>query len=994
MGGKKQRVAGNAKPTSSGRIGQIVGNTSNSMLTFSSLVPSEEELEQQRQQELQKQREQQQLEQQQQEQRLQRQQKYLHNEQQLQQQTVKPLSEVGNKLSDDKTQIQDSGKHKLDQDESIKSDTENSRAASNSSDKTQSMASPIRGENHETLRNLIVEIAPNVDLIQDFINAFQEIFNFDDPSTVIDGMSFVKSIMPTKYDFTRLFEKCSDFSRIITSFGYSPLSFEFKTKPSKLSIEEAREDMINLRFNVELTLEIFNLTKYQPKLDFTLHLHTAYRIIQMACVNDILNEDIDLSNMQMHLETMSKRFDPKLYYESLFKISLDRGFPYAKLFELLIAHNRHLVNMHNLYRSILYFDLDDSDAIVKRLILIMTCRNEEDDIIDCLKTLIRHLAISEIKSTNAPHLVMFSRLISAVDGDEDILDMAYPTITKIRKSIPAKSLFNTTIDKNMNIDTVQFFLAILDFYESLTDCFGKFLSIEDFDYIFSLIDRHLQFVPEDLDDYNVALVYYGIVELVHSIIIVVKDFESLSIRDKDTDSLYSKIASDWKNFHDTRAHQNLIKLFIKLSNRTDISYYASKVRNSVCDVILSLDKIESIPKEVSYQGEDIPSHIYLVKLLTGKDRCLIVTSHTILRKIIHQVSKEFESTLELDAIDDDSPETKIDSNLPDFLTESMNDLDDMSRVVYEETRGKPLGAVDEYTPFYTRILTYILYWDIIVGFLDGLSEDYRKRVVTNLYNLNLWKNVLNFLFLLIPSVDNKTHYRDTWLDQLDSIPDFLTNYLNVSTYAYSDEIELAALHLYYDIATKYSVILRRWFTFCNRRQANIVKQTTMKYISSVACGAEFDKIKLKCEEMKKKNLNIILRPRAKEIVASYNVDEFQIDITLKMDEEYPLSQVKIEHGKLAGISETQWRHWLMRLTTFINQRDGNIIQGIENWKRGLDKKFDGLDDCMICFSLVDNYRKLPKHSCKNCKKKVHSSCLFEWFRTSGNSTCPICRGLW
>ena len=33
-------------------------------------------------------------------------------------------------------------------------------------------------------------------------------------------------------------------------------------------------------------------------------------------------------------------------------------------------------------------------------------------------------------------------------------------------------------------------------------------------------------------------------------------------------------------------------------------------------------------------------------------------------------------------------------------------------------------------------------------------------------------------------------------------------------------------------------------------------------------------------------------------------------------------------------------------------QNGNIIDGLELWKNNIDKKFDGVDDCMICFSVI------------------------------------------
>ena len=46
------------------------------------------------------------------------------------------------------------------------------------------------------------------------------------------------------------------------------------------------------------------------------------------------------------------------------------------------------------------------------------------------------------------------------------------------------------------------------------------------------------------------------------------------------------------------------------------------------------------------------------------------------------------------------------------------------------------------------------------------------------------------------------------------------------------------------------------------------------------------------------------------------------------------------------------------------------------WKRNVDKRFEGVDDCMICYSVIhgSNYQ-LPRLLCKVCKKKFHSACL-------------------
>ena len=75
-------------------------------------------------------------------------------------------------------------------------------------------------------------------------------------------------------------------------------------------------------------------------------------------------------------------------------------------------------------------------------------------------------------------------------------------------------------------------------------------------------------------------------------------------------------------------------------------------------------------------------------------------------------------------------------------------------------------------------------------------------------------------------------------------------------------------------------------------------------------------------------------------------------------------------------------------------QNGSVVDGLALWKRNVDKCFEGLDDCMICFSVVHAATyALPRLQCKTCHKRFHSACLYKWFSTSHNSACPLCRNL-
>ena len=59
------------------------------------------------------------------------------------------------------------------------------------------------------------------------------------------------------------------------------------------------------------------------------------------------------------------------------------------------------------------------------------------------------------------------------------------------------------------------------------------------------------------------------------------------------------------------------------------------------------------------------------------------------------------------------------------------------------------------------------------------------------------------------------------------------------------------------------------------------------------------------------------------------------------------------------------------------------MDGLRLWKNNIDKRFEGVDECMICFYVLHGTNfQLPRIACRTCKKKFHSSCL-----VSGGSSC-------
>lgn len=134
-------------------------------------------------------------------------------------------------------------------------------------------------------------------------------------------------------------------------------------------------------------------------------------------------------------------------------------------------------------------------------------------------------------------------------------------------------------------------------------------------------------------------------------------------------------------------------------------------------------------------------------------------------------------------------------------------------------------------------------------------------------------------------------------------------------------------------------------------------------------------------------------PNSREIVALYQMDDTSIELKIVLPQNHPLGTVSVEPGQHAG-GAINWKNCHMQLSLFLTNQNGSIWDGLKLWESNLDKRFSGVEECFICYSIfhVTSYQ-IPKLTCQTCRKKFHSYCLYKWFNTSHMSTCPLCRNI-
>lgn len=168
------------------------------------------------------------------------------------------------------------------------------------------------------------------------------------------------------------------------------------------------------------------------------------------------------------------------------------------------------------------------------------------------------------------------------------------------------------------------------------------------------------------------------------------------------------------------------------------------------------------------------------------------------------------------------------------------------------------------------------------------------------------------------------------------------------------------------------------------------------------------------------SVQVKARSAAREVIATYSVDDIFIELVIQLPQNYPLGTIAVESGRRVGVAVQQWRNWMLQLSTYLTHQvqrktkhaeyglrtsshpcqrsllelphdsektmfcvqNGSIMEGLALWKNNVDKRFEGIEDCMICFSVIhgSNY-SLPKKGCRTCKKKFHSACLVRYMHS-------------
>lgn len=203
------------------------------------------------------------------------------------------------------------------------------------------------------------------------------------------------------------------------------------------------------------------------------------------------------------------------------------------------------------------------------------------------------------------------------------------------------------------------------------------------------------------------------------------------------------------------------------------------------------------------------------------------------------------------------------------------------------------------------------------------------------------------------------------------------------------------LHLLYVLFKNMGSMTSSWWLNLKDRslQAKVEKFVTM-HVSKLLIRQELKEVSEKVKKLtsQDESLTIRLNNATNEIKAGYLVDEQKLEISLKIPSNYPLSNIQVHGNSRVGINEQKWKSWILSAQRVIVGMNGSVMDSLELFTKNVNLHFSGFEECAICYSILHAVdRKLPSKVCPTCNNRFHGACLYKWFRSSGNNTCPLCR---
>ena len=347
--------------------------------------------------------------------------------------------------------------------------------------------------------------------------------------------------------------------------------------------------------------------------------------------------------------------------------------------------------------------------------------------------------------------------------------------------------------------------------------------------------------------------------------------------------------------------------------------------------------------------------------------------------LLHRAVPAAQSKLSVDALLD-----KQEARLPDELLSLLLDAPTLEK--YPD---------DLLVRFPTPVRCYLLAWHLIFDTFGASVPKVRDDYLEHLKREGSVGPLLEFMF----DVLGHSAAHPLNLDREGLSADQIRSYDITVADGEPEEHNMHWLlvHLYYLVLKYAPGLFKAWYLDLRSKQTKVAVASWMqKYFSPLVISEALDEVvdwntAQEPPAGDEKELHVKVSKIAKEVTAGYEVDEELAQIAIRVPPAYPLDPVSVVGVNRVGVNEKRWQGWLLSTQGVVTFTNGSLVDGLNVFRRNVVGALKGQTECAICYSIVSSDKRMPDKKCGTCKNLFHRTCLYRWFQTSSQNTCPLCR---
>ncbi|RLW03261.1 hypothetical protein DV515_00006535 [Chloebia gouldiae] len=402
---------------------------------------------------------------------------------------------------------------------------------------------------------------------------------------------------------------------------------------------------------------------------------------------------------------------------------------------------------------------------------------------------------------------------------------------------------------------------------------------------------------------------------------------------------------------------NLPKNLVRETKNASEGSFQNSVLSSLGEALTYISKEQLLnhklpPKFVAGQKTNLPDELQtllntLSPLLLFRARPVQVSVYHMLHKLMPELPKFDDEDLK--SYGDEEEELAL--SPPAALMSILATQELLLENILESIPVGEFAVIQPLSDEFCLVLGYLLTWKLTLAFFKAASSQLRVLYSQYFRRTKSLNKLLYHLFRLMP--ENPVFSGPTSEVPNKDTKTYFTEELHLDVKGsgvLSSQIPHLACSVYHITLKDLPAMVRLWWNSCEKRVFNVVDKFTSKYVSSVLSSQEISSVQTSTQLFN--GMTVKARSAAREVIATYSVDDIFIELIIQLPSNYPLGSITVESGKRVGVAVQQWRNWMLQLSTYLTHQNGSIMEGLSLWKNNVDKRFEGVEDCMICFSVI------------------------------------------